>query len=61
MIPKDFELHERNIRFLRDKREAIIVHRWIEHSAPEFINDFDKIGYGISGEEPFILEAIVGE
>lgn len=61
MIPKDFELHERNIRLLRNKREGIVVHRWIEHSAPEFIDGFDKIGYGISSEEPFILEAIVGE
>lgn len=60
MIPKDFELHERNIRILRNKREGIIVNRWIKYNAPEFVDGFDKIGHGIGGEK-WLLKKAVGE
>lgn len=54
MIPKDFELHERNIRLFRNKREGIIVRRWIKYNAPEFIDYFDEILYG-HGERKWLL------
>ena len=61
MIPRDFELHERNIRLFRNKREGIIVRRWIKYNAPEFTDYFDKIGCGSHGGRKFLLEKAVGE
>lgn len=61
MITKDFELHERNIRLLRNKRNAIIARSWIKYSSPGLVGDFEKIGYGNNGKRKWLLEKVVGE
>ena len=60
MIPKDFELHERNIRFLRNKREAIVVRRWIKYNVPEFEDILMKFYTDVDKESGY-FEKVVGE